>query len=82
MLLTEPGLQRYRTYCREHPPQSVSQRRRIVTAFLEKFGKPEVLATEIALPGWTGEVVEELTRGYQDDIQRIGDMPGVRLLTA
>jgi hypothetical protein len=82
MLLSETGLQRYLTYIREHPPQSVSQRRRIVTAFLEKFGKPEVLADEIALPGWTDEVVEELTLGYHTDIQRIGDTPGVRLMIA
>jgi hypothetical protein len=82
MLLTEAGLQRYQTYIREHPPQSVSQRRRIVTAFLEKFGKPEVLSDEIALPGWTDEVVDELTRGYHEDIQRIGDMERVRLLIA
>ena len=82
MLLTEAGLQRYLTYCQEHPPQSVSQRRRIVTAFLEKFGRSEVLDTEIALPGWTDDVVEELTQGYHADIERIGEMPGVRLLLA
>ncbi|MES2916955.1 MAG: hypothetical protein V4753_17740 [Pseudomonadota bacterium] len=81
-LLTDAGLKRFRTYCAEHPPQSVSQRRRIVTAFLEKFGRPDVLAAEIALPGWTGEVVEELTHGYLADVERIAQMPGVRLLEA
>lgn len=81
-LLTEAGLKRFRTYCEEHPPQSVSQRRRIVTAFLEKFGRPDVLATEIALPGWTDEVVDELTHSYLADVERIAQMPGVRLLEA
>lgn len=80
LLLSEAGLQRYLTYCSEHPPQSVSQRRRIVTAFLEKFGRPEALATEITLPGWTEDVVQDLTRGYLADVARIGEMPGVRLL--
>ena len=80
MLLTEAGLTRYHSYCQEHPPQSVAHRRRIVTAFLEKFGRPERLDEEIALPGWTEEVVDELTRGYLDDIDRIANMPGVRVI--
>jgi hypothetical protein len=79
-LLTEAGLQRYRLYSREHPPQSVAHRRRIVTAFLEKFGRPDQLATEIALPGWTEDVVEELTQTYLSDVGRIAQFPGVRLL--
>ena len=81
-LLTEAGLKRYRAYCLDHPPQSASQRRRIVTAFLEKFGRPDVLATEIALPGWTEEVVEDLTHGYLADVERIAQTAGVRFLEA
>ncbi|MFN4201780.1 MAG: hypothetical protein ACK4GM_01820 [Tabrizicola sp.] len=80
LLLTDVGLARYHAYCREHPPQSVSQRRRIVTAFLEKFGRPEQIEVPIALPGWTGELVEDLTRAYLADVERIAQMPGVRLL--
>jgi hypothetical protein len=80
MLLTEAGLARFHTYCREHPPQSVAHRRRIVTAFLEKFGRPERLAEEIAQPGWTDEVVEELTQSYLTDVERIARLSGVRLI--
>lgn len=82
LLLTDAGLARYQAYCTEHPPQSVSQRRRIVTAFLEKFGRTEQLATEIALPGWTDEVIADLTQRYLADVERIAQMPGVRLLEA
>ena len=80
MLLTDAGLARYHVYCREHPPQSVAHRRRIVTAFLEKFGRPERLDEEITLPGWTDAVVHDLTRGYLDDIDRIANLPGVRVI--
>lgn len=79
-LMTEPGLARYRAYCREHPPQSVSQRRRIVTAFLEKFGRPDRLTAEAAVPGWTDELVEELTQAYLRDLGRIARMPGVTMI--
>ena len=80
LLLSEAGLARYHSYCREHPPQSVSHRRRIVTAFLEKFGRPDQLASEIALPGWTAEVVDDLTQAYLADVERIAQFPGVRLI--
>jgi hypothetical protein len=80
LLLTEAGLRRYRVYIQEHPPQSTSQRRRIVTAFLEKFGRPDQLANEIDLPGWTEDVVEHLTQTYLADLNRIARMPGVRFI--
>ena len=79
-LMTEAGLARYRTYCQEHPPQSVSQRRRIVTAFLEKFGHPEKLAADADVPGWSEALVDQLTQSYLRDIDRIVRMPGVRFI--
>ena len=79
-LLTDAGLARFHAYCQEHPPQSVAQRRRIVTAFLEKFGRPEEVSFEITAPGWTEELVDELTRSYHEDLDRIARIPGVRLL--
>lgn len=79
-LLSESGLARFHTYCAEHPPQSVMQRRRIVTAFLEKFGRPEQLSAEIKAPGWTEELVEQMSQTYLADVGRIADMPGVTLI--
>lgn len=79
-LMTEPGLVRYRTYCREHPPQTVSQRRRIVTAFLEKFGRPEKLAADTGGAGWSDRDVEALTQSYLRDLDRIARISGVRVI--
>jgi hypothetical protein len=70
-LMTEAGLARYHAYCTEHPPQSVSHRRRIVTAFLEKFGRPDQVSFEIKSPGWSEELVDDLTRIYLEDVERI-----------
>ena len=79
-LMTEAGLARFHAYCKEHPPQSVSHRRRIVTAFLEKFGRPEQLSAEIRTPGWSDELVEALSQAYLEDVERISHMGGVRLI--
>jgi hypothetical protein len=82
MIMNEIGLARMRAYCAEHPPQSLSQRRRIVTAFLEKFARPDQVEVEVDVPGWTGETVETLTRSYLEDVERIRRLPGVTLIEA
>jgi len=81
-IMTEIGMGRMTAYCAEHPPQSVTQRRRITTAFLEKFARPEVVEQEITLPGWTDEVVQSLTYAYLQDVERIRRLPGVTFIEA
>ena len=68
---------------REHPPQSVTQRRRIVTAFLEKFARPDQVEQEIALLR-AGPTIwsRTLTHAYLQDVERIKRLPGVTLIEA
>jgi hypothetical protein len=80
--MNDIGFARMRSYCAEHPPQSVSQRRRVVTAFLEKFARPDAVEVDIDLPGWTAELVADLTNRYLHDVERIRRLPGVTLLSA
>ncbi len=82
LIINDIGMARLRDYCTEHPPQSVSQRRRIVSAFLEKFARPEKVEVEIDMPGWSDSYVAELTDRYLADVERIRQMPGVTFLTA
>ena len=74
------GLTRLQGYLANHPPGSVAQRRKIVTAFLEKFALPERLEAEVEMPGWTQEVVDALSQLYAQDVARIAQMPGVRFI--
>lgn len=80
-LLEPEGLVRMLAYFADHPPASDARRRRAVAAFLEKFGRPEQLEMEIDLPGWTVEMVEEISRTYEADLVEIAGIPGVVLLT-
>jgi hypothetical protein len=82
LIMNEIGLARMKTYMAEHPPQSVQQRRRVVSAFLEKFSRPETVNYEIDKPGWTDELVERLTDRYDADVERIRAMPGVTFLSS
>jgi len=79
-IMTSEGFRRMNDYLSSHPPQDVAQRRRIVSAFLDKFARPEQIETEIDLPGWTEDLVEALTRQYEQDSADIARLPGVTFL--
>lgn len=82
MIMSDIGMARMRAYCAEHPPESIAQRRRVATAFLERFARPEKVEVEIDMPGWTHEVVAEMSYRYLEDVEIIRQMPGVRLIEA
>ncbi|OYX26221.1 MAG: hypothetical protein B7Z10_03945 [Rhodobacterales bacterium 32-66-7] len=82
MIMSDIGMGRMQAYCAEHPPVSVAQRRRVATAFLEKFARNDQVEQEIDLPGWTEETVAALTHAYLADVERIRQMPGVTLIEA
>lgn len=79
-LMSGEGLTRLRSYLDSHPPASVMQRRKIVSAFLDKFALPDRIATEVEMPGWTEATVDELTALYDEDVYRISHMPGVQFI--
>lgn len=74
------GLTRLESYLQAHPPQTESQRERIVAAFLDKFGA-DALVQEIDLPGWTDSYVAKLSDLYERDLEQLHKMPGVTFLT-
>jgi hypothetical protein len=82
MIMSDIGLLRMKAYCDEHPPQSVQQRRRIESAFLEKFAKSDRVMQEVDLPGWSDETVDRLTETYLQDVERIRAMSSVTLIEA
>lgn len=74
------GMQRFRAYLRTHPNMSESQKRRVIAAFLDKYAMDEALEEELEAPGWTDELVEELSDNYEADIEAIAKIPGVSLI--
>lgn len=80
-IMNAEGMQRFRVYLHEHPGMTEMQRRRIIAAFLDKFAKEDELEEELDLPGWTEELVEELTELYDEDVFRIQRIPGVQVIS-
>lgn len=80
-LMSGEGLTRMNAYLQSHPPQNVLQRRKIVSAFLDKFALNERIEMDFEMPGWTAEMVEEITELYEQDVARIAAMPEVTFLS-
>ncbi|HDR27115.1 hypothetical protein [Rhodovulum sp.] len=81
-IMQPAGMQRLRAYLDENPPVNEAQRRRIVTAFLDKYALPDALDEEIDAPGWTVELIQDLTERYEEDLHAIGSIEGVEIVTA
>lgn len=79
-LMSATGLRRMRRFLSEHAPDSPERRRRVVSAFLDKFAQPERMEMDIELPDWTEELIDDLTRRYDEDVARIQALPGVTFL--
>jgi hypothetical protein len=79
-IMKREGMKRLRTYLNTHKPQNEVQRRRILSAFLDKYVDEDAVEEEIDLPGWDDALVTRLTERYEDDLFEIEDIPGVRFI--
>ena len=79
-LMSGDGHGRMLAYLESHPPANFMQRRKIVSAFLDKFALPERIDVEVEMPGWTAEIVAELTARYDEDVARIAGMGDVTFI--
>ena len=80
-IMSQEGMQRFRAYLKEHPVMTEIQKRRVMVAFLDKFAREDMIEEELDLPGWTEDLVEDLTEAYDDDVFEISRMPGVNFIT-
>ena len=74
------GMQRLRAYFEERPNLDRASRQKITDIFFDKFADPKALEEKYELPGWTDATIWELTRAYELDLDRIANLPGVRMI--
>jgi hypothetical protein len=79
-LMSEEGMKRFRAYLKSHPVMTEMQKRRVIAAFLDKFALEDALEEELDLPGWTEDLVDEMTDIYDEDLFQIQRIPGVQLI--
>lgn len=79
-IMSAEGMKKFVGYLKANPPQTETQKRRIIAAFLEKFALEEEVEDVVDLPGWTEDSVAHLTALYDEDIYRIERMEGVNFI--
>ncbi|MBF9033447.1 hypothetical protein HKCCE2091_04285 [Rhodobacterales bacterium HKCCE2091] len=80
--IMEPaGFRRLQAYLAKHRPDSEYQRRRIVAAFLDKYAREEAMEEELVAPGWTEDMLAEMTAAYDADMDRVADIPEIDFIT-
>jgi hypothetical protein len=70
-LMSGEGHSRMQAYIETRPPASVEQRRKIVSAFLDKFALPERIDMTLEMPEWDQDMVNDLTEIYDEDVAKI-----------
>ncbi len=80
--IMEPaGFKRMQTYLTEHQPETELQRRRIMAAFLDRYAIDAEIEEELDVPGWTEDMVAEMSESYDADMTAVARIPGVTLMT-
>ncbi len=79
-IMEEAGFGRMKAYLRDNPPETEMQRRRIVAAFLDRYAREDAIEETLDLPGWTEDLIEDMTASYEADMDVIARIPGVTLL--
>ena len=74
------GMKRFTSYLAAHPEITAAQHQRVIAAFLDKYAIDDALEEELDMPGWTEELVEDMTEVYDEDLARIQEIPGVRVI--
>ena len=80
-IMTPAGLDRMNRYLAKHPPETEQQQRRIFAAFLEKYAIEDEVEEELDAPGWTQDLVAELTDIYDNDLSEIERLSGVTFIS-
>ena len=79
-IMSTEGMKRFRAYLKDHPVMTEHQKRRAIAAFLDKYAIEDEVEEELDMPGWTNDLVEDMSEAYDEDLAVIAAMPGVRVL--
>lgn len=80
-IMSKDGMARFRSYLKTHSVMNEMQKRRVIAAFLEKFALEDAIEEELDLPGWTEELIDQLTDIYDEDVASMQAIPGVTLIS-
>lgn len=79
-VMVDGGAEKLEAYLKAAPAVDEEHRQKVIAAFLDKFCDETKLDVDISATGWNEETVDVLSELYEDDVDLIGNIEGVRLL--
>lgn len=79
-LLAPEGMTELRDALTNAGRLTTEARRSIFAAVLGRHARPEAISETVPLPGWTQDLVDEMTDAYEEDVAMIAALPGVEFL--
>ncbi len=79
-VLTAEGRTELRKRLSTEEITDVDNQRALLSDILSRHARREEVEQEVDLPGWTQDLIDELTDAYEADVARILQMPGVRFV--
>lgn len=79
-LLSPEGMTELRDALASAGRLTVEARRRIFSDVLGRHARQDAITETVALPGWTQDLVDEITELYEEDVAMIAALPGVEFL--
>lgn len=80
-ILRPEGLQLIRDEMAKQERLTVDNRRAIFALALAQHALPDQMEIEVNLPGWTQDLVDEITDLYDEDVAQIAALPGIEFIT-
>lgn len=79
-LLTPEGQQQANAMIADAGEGQQQGLRTFLAEVLEEHALPEKVEEELELPGWNSEIIDAFSELYRQELDRLGTMPGVRML--
>lgn len=79
-LVTPKGHEAMRRWFSANPPQDDLSRRKMLSALISRFARPDVVAGEPALAQWDEDTIDAINEAYEEDLDLIAALPGVTFL--
>ena len=78
--MSPEGMKRFETYLKSHPDMTEMQKRRVISAFLDKFALDEEIEEELNVAGWDDQLMDDTTDVYDEDMLEVQRIPSVTLI--
>ncbi|MEJ6388319.1 hypothetical protein [Gymnodinialimonas ulvae] len=80
-IMDPKGFARMQGWLKDNPPETESRYRRALAAFLERYALAGEIEETLNHPGWSEELIADMSESYDADLDAIAGLPRVTLLT-